>query len=155
MKRTPLRRFVGLKPTSAKFKRKLKKLLDETLAKTFAQVYAEPSRKPMRKSRPKMTPERKAARGMPCLLNVANVCNGDDATTVLAHLRFLGGCGTAFKPDDLQGVHGCSACNTWTDTPTPRQVRACGGRVEYERDRNYYAARGLARMRILDRSKAQ
>lgn len=114
-----------------------------------------PRRVPMlRKSRPKMTPERKAARSKPCLLNVARVCSYNAETTSLAHLRFLGECGTSIKPSDLQAVHGCSACNTWTDSPTPRQVKDCGGRVEYERDRNYYAARALARMRELDREKA-
>ena len=43
-----------------------------------------PDRKtPMPKSRPATTPARKAAKGMPCLMNVANVCNYDNATTVL------------------------------------------------------------------------
>jgi hypothetical protein len=112
-------------------------------------------RKPMRtKSRPKMTPERKAARDKPCLLNVANVCNYDPQTSILAHLRFLGECGMSYKPSDQRGVHSCSACNTWTDSPTPRQVEDCGGRIAYERDRAIYAARALVRMRELDMEKA-
>ena len=91
---------------------------------------------------------RKAARGMPCTLNVAGVCNYDPETTVLAHLRWLGGCGTGFKPSDLQAVNSCSACNTWTDSPTPRQRNET-----YESDRNFYAARALYRMRVLDHEK--
>lgn len=111
------------------------------------------ARKPMKRTRTKTTPERQRARGCACLVKAAGVCNGDWSTTVLAHFRFLGECGMASKPDDLQGAHACSACNAWTDSPTPRQVEDVGGRIAYERDRNFYAARALARMRQIDRSR--
>lgn len=106
------------------------------------------------RSRPQMTPERKAAKNQPCLLNVANVCNYNTETVSLAHFRWLGECGTGKKPPDSQGCPACSECNRWSDSPTPREVEDCGGRVAYERDRNFYAARALARMRLLDRQAA-
>jgi hypothetical protein len=101
-----------------------------------------------------MTDLRKLARGQPCFLNVAGVCNYNPETTVLAHFRWLGNCGTGIKPPDTQGAPACDACNRWTDSPTPRQVENCGGRIAYERDRNLYAARALARLREIDREKA-
>jgi putative nuclease YbcO-like protein len=131
MKRTPLARKTPLK------------------AKTQLRARA-----PMRKRSRKTTPMRQGARGQPCLLNVANVCNYNPETTVLAHFRWLGDCGMAFKPDDRQGCPSCDACNRWTDSPTPRQVEDCGGRIAYERDRNFYAARALARLRITEAEEA-
>lgn len=103
----------------------------------------------MRKRARKTTKARKEACGMPCLLNVAGVCCDvyPHETTVLVHLRWLGDCGTALKPPDTQAVFGCSECNRWTDSPTPAESR---DRMQYESDRNYYAARALARMRALD-----
>lgn len=88
---------------------------------------------------------RRDARGRQCLMNVATVCNYDPDTTVLIHLRWLGDCGTGLKPGDWQAVHGCSECNRWTDSPTPRERDD-----DYECDRNFYAARALARMRKLE-----
>jgi hypothetical protein len=108
------------------------------------------ARSPMRKRRPKSTPMRQAARGRDCYLNVAGVCTYDAARVSLTHFRWLGNCGTGIKPSDAQGCPGCDACNRWTDSPTPQQVEACGGRVHYERDRNFYAARALARLRDED-----
>lgn len=114
-----------------------------------------PRKVPMlRKSRPHMTPERKAARGKPCLLNVAGVCVYDETRVSLTHFRFLGNCGMGIKPSDLAAAPGCDACNHWTDSPTPRQVEDCGGRIAYERDRAIYAARALVRMRETDMEKA-
>jgi putative nuclease YbcO-like protein len=102
---------------------------------------------PMKKSRKASTPTRQAARDKPCLLNVAGVCNYDTATTVLAHFRWLGDCGMGLKPTDFQGCPACDACNTWTDSPSPRQTR---DRLQYESDRNFYAARALVRLRKLE-----
>lgn len=93
----------------------------------------------------KSTKARQAARDQPCLMNVAGVCNYNPETTVLIHLRWLGDCGTGAKPGDWQAVHGCSECNRWTDSPTPRERDD-----EYESNRNFYAARALARMRKLE-----
>jgi hypothetical protein len=106
------------------------------------------AKSPMKKSaRPKMTAARKSAKGRPCLLNVADVCNHDPATTVLVHFRWLGECGTGIKPPDTQGCPACAACNAWTDSPTPAQAR---DRAQYESDRNFYAARALARLRKME-----
>lgn len=101
--------------------------------------------KPFPKSRRKTTAARRAAKGKPCLMNVVGVCNHNPETTVLAHFRWLGECGTGIKPRDEQGAHACSECNRWTDSPTPKERDET-----YERDRNYYAARALVRMRLLD-----
>lgn len=82
----------------------------------------------------------KSARGEACTLNVAGVCNGNPETTVFAHFRWLGDCGTGIKPSDVQGAYACSECNRWTDSPTPKERRP-----DYESDRNFYAARAQAR----------
>lgn len=106
----------------------------------------------MKSHRPKSTPARRAAKGQSCLLNVANVCNYDNATVVLVHFRWLGGCGVGMKPSDAAGAFGCSACNSWTDSPTPAQARV---RDQYESERNFYAARALVRMRKLEQGNAE
>ncbi len=92
----------------------------------------------------------RSARGRPCLLNVAGVCVDayPHERTVWVHFRWLGNCGTGIKPPDEQGCPGCDACNAWTDSPTPRQSR---DRLQYESDRNFYAARALVRLRIMER----
>lgn len=82
----------------------------------------------------------KSARGESCTLNVAQVCNGNPETTVFAHFRWLGDCGTSFKPGDIQGAYACSECNRWTDSPTPKERNH-----SYESDRNFYALRGMVR----------
>lgn len=50
---------------------------------------------------------RKYAQGQPCKVRLPG-CDGGGATTVLAHYRIAGYCGTAFKPDDL--AHGAWCC---------------------------------------------
>lgn len=44
---------------------------------------------------------RKAARGRECQVRIPGVCNGNPETTVLAHIRIAGLCGTGIKPPDL------------------------------------------------------
>lgn len=83
---------------------------------------------------------RKSAEGEDCTLNVARVCNYKPDTTVFAHFRWLGDCGTSFKPGDIQGAYACSECNRWTDSPTPTERNDA-----YESDRNFYALRGMVR----------
>jgi len=61
---------------------------------------------------------RNAARDQPCTLRL-ECCNGDNATTVLAHLRCFGWAGTAQKPDDFLAVFACSACHDEIDRRTP------------------------------------
>ncbi|ELH3057152.1 DUF1364 domain-containing protein [Escherichia coli] len=46
------------------------------------------------------------------------VCNGNPETTVLAHYRMAGICGTGMKPDDLIGAWACSACHDEIDRRT-------------------------------------
>ena len=119
----------------------------ELARKTPLRSHSELKRSPMRKKSRKTTPARQAARGMPCLMNVAGVCNYNPETTVLAHFRWLGECGMGIKPSDAQGAWSCSECNRWSDSPTPNESR---DRLNYESNRNFYAARALVRMRILE-----
>ena len=72
----------------------------------------------MAHARPKMTPARKAAKGMPCMVRLPGVCNGNPETTVLAHYRLAGYCGTGMKPDDRLAAWACSACHDECDRRT-------------------------------------
>lgn len=58
---------------------------------------------------------RKAARGRECQVRIAGVCNFNPETTVLAHYRLAGTCGTGCKPDDEQGAFCCSRCHDAID----------------------------------------
>jgi hypothetical protein len=82
-----------------------------------------------RPARPKMTPARKEARGKPCMVRIPGVCNGDPETTVLAHYRLAGYCGTGMKPIDALGAWACSACHDECDRRTRKLetdfVRLC------------------------------
>ena len=44
---------------------------------------------------------RKAARGRECQVRIPGICNGNPETSVLAHIRLAGLCGTGIKPPDL------------------------------------------------------
>ena len=58
------------------------------------------------------------ARGMPCFLEVPDVCCGDPATTVWCHSN--AGCdghGMSIKSDDGAGAFGCFTCHKWLDEP--------------------------------------
>jgi hypothetical protein len=56
------------------------------------------------------------ARGMPCLLRIPGVCNGDVTTTVACHSNWgVHGKAGARKADDCYVVFGCSACHRWLD----------------------------------------
>ncbi|MBX9914069.1 MAG: DUF1364 domain-containing protein [Pseudomonadaceae bacterium] len=57
----------------------------------------------------------RAARDRDCQIRLPGVCNGDPATTVLAHYRLSGTCGMGMKPHDLQGAWACSACHDACD----------------------------------------
>ncbi|WP_373203369.1 DUF1364 domain-containing protein [Citrobacter amalonaticus] len=65
-----------------------------------------------------MTNLRKEARGRECQIRIYGVCNGNSETTVLAHYRMAGICGTGMKPDDLLAAWGCSACHDEVDRRT-------------------------------------
>ncbi|WP_029589801.1 DUF1364 domain-containing protein [Franconibacter helveticus] len=58
---------------------------------------------------------RKAARGRECQIRIPGVCNGNPETSVLAHLRLPGTCGTGLKPPDILGAIGCNCCHDVVD----------------------------------------
>ncbi|EOI1370258.1 DUF1364 domain-containing protein [Serratia ureilytica] len=60
----------------------------------------------------------KEARGRECQVRILGVCNFNPETTVLAHYRLAGTCGTAIKPDDTQAAWACSACHDEVDRRT-------------------------------------
>lgn len=64
---------------------------------------------------------RNMARGKPCQVRIPGICNGNPETTVLAHYRMPGICGTGIKPSDVCGAWSCSACHDAIDgrTSTP------------------------------------
>ncbi|EJY4196933.1 DUF1364 domain-containing protein [Escherichia coli] len=61
---------------------------------------------------------RKAARGRECQVRIPGVCNGNHETSVLAHIRLAGLCGTGIKPPDLIATIACSACHDEIDRRT-------------------------------------
>lgn len=60
----------------------------------------------------------KEARGRECQVRIPGICNFNPETTVSAHYRFAGTCGTAIKPDDAQAAWACSACHDEIDRRT-------------------------------------
>lgn len=69
---------------------------------------------------------RKLAKGQPCMIRVAGICNRNPETTVLAHYRLGGTCGTGMKPPDMLGAWACSACHDAVDG----RVRSTWSRCE-------------------------
>ncbi|WP_315707419.1 DUF1364 domain-containing protein [Brenneria uluponensis] len=65
-----------------------------------------------------MTNFKKEACGRDCQIRIPGVCNFNSETTVLAHYRLAGTCGTGIKPDDIQGAWACSACHDEIDRRT-------------------------------------
>ena len=58
---------------------------------------------------------RKPARGRPCMVRLPG-CDGGGDTTVLAHYRLAGYCGTGLKPDDQAfGAWCCGPCHAAID----------------------------------------
>lgn len=64
-----------------------------------------------------MTDLRKNARARDCVVRFPGICNRDPETTVLAHLKRGGWCGTV-KPPDVCGVWACSSCHDVIDGRT-------------------------------------
>ncbi|MGL5386661.1 MAG: DUF1364 domain-containing protein [Serratia sp. (in: enterobacteria)] len=60
----------------------------------------------------------KEARGRECQIRIPGICNQNDETTVPAHYRLAGTCGTAIKPPDTQIAWACSACHDEVDRRT-------------------------------------
>ena len=52
---------------------------------------------------------RKAARSRECQVRIPGVCNGNPETSVLAHIRLTGLCGTGTKPPELIATIACYA----------------------------------------------
>lgn len=61
---------------------------------------------------------RKLAKGQECQVRYPGVCNFNRETTVLAHYRLSGLCGTGLKPPDLLGSWTCSSCHDLIDGRT-------------------------------------
>lgn len=58
---------------------------------------------------------RKLAKGQDCMIRLPG-CNGDPATTVLAHYALSGYTGMGMKPDDFAfGAWSCSSCHDIVD----------------------------------------
>ena len=86
---------------------------------------------------------RAAARGQPCTLNIAGVCNYDPSTTVLCHLPDESH-GMNRKSDDLSAAFGCSDCHDVIDGRRPHLFRPG--------DKDWYTRRAMVRTwRILVR----
>ncbi|TXE64556.1 DUF1364 domain-containing protein [Serratia nematodiphila] len=57
----------------------------------------------------------KEARGRDCQIRIPGICNFNPETTVAAHYRLPGTCGTAIKPNDSQAAWACNACHDAID----------------------------------------
>lgn len=62
---------------------------------------------------------RREARGRPCMVRIPLVCDGGGETTVLAHFRLAGTCGTAVKPPDRLGAWCCGPCHGYVGDRHP------------------------------------
>ena len=82
---------------------------------------------------------RDSARGEACTVRIPGVCDGGGETTVLAHLRMLGGGGASYKPSDLEAVDACGPCHDAIDGRTPASQLP----VEYTQAQMYHIARAL------------
>ncbi len=58
---------------------------------------------------------RERAKGMHCFLRLPGVCNGDDTTVVLAHLRIGNVAGVGQKPCDATALPLCHRCHDVLD----------------------------------------
>lgn len=59
------------------------------------------------------------ARGRECQTRIAGVCNYDDTTTILHHVRLNTG---LCKPDDKLGAHTCSDCHAYIHASKPNRI---------------------------------
>jgi len=71
-----------------------------------------PGKSTLKSTNKKTSKIRQSAKGEPCLVRVPGVCNGNRATTVLAHLN---GAGVGCKHGDHKAAYACSACHSWLD----------------------------------------
>lgn len=59
---------------------------------------------------------RKQARGRGCQVRLAEVCNHNSETVVLAHIRLNGISGFGLKSPDILGAWACSSCHSYIDS---------------------------------------
>lgn len=59
-----------------------------------------------------------SAKGEQCQIRLPGICNHNPETTVFAHYRLAGTCGTGIKPNDIQGAYACSSCHDEIDRRT-------------------------------------
>jgi len=64
---------------------------------------------------------RKDARNRPCMVRLPG-CDGGGETTVLAHFRLAGYCGTGLKPIDELGAWCCASCHSLIDGRTATKL---------------------------------
>lgn len=79
---------------------------------------------------------RDSASGQDCTLNIAGICNYDDATTVLAHLPDESH-GMSQKADDISGAFACSECHDCIDGRHTVKLSS--------EDKEFYMRRGMVR----------
>jgi len=68
----------------------------------------------MKRTRKPLTRIQREAKGKPCMVRVPG-CDGGGDTTVLAHYRLSGLCGTGMKPPDIIGAWCCDPCHSKID----------------------------------------
>ncbi|EKY4319269.1 DUF1364 domain-containing protein [Salmonella enterica] len=57
----------------------------------------------------------KQARGRECTVRIPGICSFNPESSVLAHYRLAGTCGTGYKPDDQQAAIACNCCHDAID----------------------------------------
>lgn len=65
-----------------------------------------------------MSKLRNLARDQCCMVRLAEICNHDPATTVLAHYRLIDISGAGMKSPDLLAAWACSSCHDVIDRRT-------------------------------------
>jgi hypothetical protein len=121
MKRTPMKRAAMPRGTQPGFGERPPRVKPLAQPLTRPVRYAAPSNEEVF-AMPRSEAHRNRAlldlaRGMPCLLQVDRVCNGDRDTTVAAHSNLLRhGKGGARKADDEYSVWACARCHGWLDS---------------------------------------
>ena len=82
------------------------------------------------------------ARGEPCMVRLSGICNRNPETTVAAHYRLAGLCGTGLKPLDILAAWSCADCHDAIDCRV--------GKYDYTRA-ELRLAHAEAVMRTIDR----
>lgn len=94
---------------------------------------------------------RKAAQSQPCTVRLPG-CDGGGETTVLAHYRLAGHCGTGQKPPDSMGAFACASCHDICDG---RRQLPDWARGDWSREQIRLAhAEGVMRTQVILRSVA-